>query len=189
MSTSAGLTAAGAVLVCAVFLATVVSRGLHPGPGRRLTDETALILGFAAPALALLSPWLHDRLWPPAAVIAAGYGGFYLVRMRQLRRANRDGVRMLLGLDKNATFGEVWQNAERLDPKPVTNTGRLVIAARRGRPDRGRLPDRPLRHGPDRLDAGGGRHDPQAGLPPRPGQEGAPDRTLTALVANATNTA
>jgi hypothetical protein len=62
-------------------------------------------------------------------VIAAGYGGFYLVRMRQLRRANRDGVRMLLGLDKNATFGEVWQNAERLDPKPVTNTGRLVIAA------------------------------------------------------------
>ncbi len=129
MSTSAGLTAAGAVLVCAVFLATVVSRGLPPGAGRRLTDETALILGFAAPALALVSPWLHDRLWPPAAVIAAGYGGFYLVRMRQLRRANRDGVRMLLGLDKNATFGEVWQNAERLDPKPVTNTGRLVIAA------------------------------------------------------------
>ncbi len=129
MSTSAGLTAAGAVLVCAVFLATVVSRGLPPGAGRRLTDETALILGFAAPALALVSPWLHDRLWPPAAVIAAGYGGFYLVRMRQVRRANRDGVRMLLGLDKNATFGEVWQNAERLDPKPVTNTGRLVIAA------------------------------------------------------------
>jgi hypothetical protein len=129
VSTSAGLTAAGAGLVCAVFLATVVSRGLPPGAGRRLTDETALILGFAAPALALVSPWLHDRLWPPAAVIAAGYGGFYLVRMRQVRRANRDGVRMLLGLDKNATFGEVWQNAERLDPKPVTNTGRLVIAA------------------------------------------------------------
>ena len=129
MSASAGVTAAGVVLACAVVLATIVSRGLPPGPGRRLTDETALILGFAAPALALLSPWLHDRLWPPAAVIAAGYGGFYLVRMRQLRRANRDGVRMLLGLDKNATFGEVWQNAERLDPKPVTNTGRLVIAA------------------------------------------------------------
>ena len=129
MSTSAGLTAAGAVLVCAVFLATVVSRGLPPGAGRRLTDETALILGFAAPALALLSPWLYHRLWPPAAVIAAGYGGFYLVRMRQLRRANRDGVRMLLGLDKDATFGEVWQNAEALEPRPVTNTGRLVIGA------------------------------------------------------------
>ena len=129
MSASAGVTAAGVVLVCAVTLATIVSRGLPPGAGRRLTDETALILGFAAPALALVSPWLHDRLWPQAAVIAAGYGGFYLVRMRQLRRANRDGVRMLLGLDKNATFGEVWQNAERLDPKPVTNTGRLVIAA------------------------------------------------------------
>lgn len=128
MSASAGLTAAGAVLVCAVFLATVVSRMLPPGAGRRLTDETALILGFAAPALALLSPYLHDRLWPPAAVIAAGYGGFYLVRMRQLRRANRDGVRLLLGLDKDASFGEVWQNAERLEPRPVTNLGRVVIA-------------------------------------------------------------
>jgi len=128
VSVSAGVTAAGAVLVCAVFLATIVSRMLPAGPGRRLTDETALILGFAAPALALLSPWLHDRLWPPAAVIAAGYGGFYLVRMRQLRRANRDGVRLLLGLDKDASFGEVWQNAERLEPKPVTNLGRLVIA-------------------------------------------------------------
>ena len=48
MSTSAGVTAAGVVLVCAVFLATIVSRGLPPGAGRRLTDETALILGFAA---------------------------------------------------------------------------------------------------------------------------------------------
>jgi hypothetical protein len=128
VSTSAGLTAAGVVLVCAVFLATVLSRALPPGAGRRLTDETAVILGFAAPALALLSPYLHDRLWPPAAVIAAGYGGFYLVRMRQLRRANRDGVRALLGLDKNASFGEVWQNAERLEPRPVTNVGRAVIA-------------------------------------------------------------
>jgi hypothetical protein len=37
-------------------------------------------------------------------------------------------VRLLLGLDKDASFGEVWQNAERLEPKPVTNLGRLVIA-------------------------------------------------------------
>jgi hypothetical protein len=132
VSTSAGLTAAGVVLVCAVFLATIVSRMLAPGGGRRLTDETAIILGFAAPALALLSPYLHDRLWPPAAVIAAGYGGFYLVRMRQLRRANRDGVRLLLGLDKDATFGEVWTNAERLEPRPVTNLGRVVIAGAAG---------------------------------------------------------
>jgi hypothetical protein len=128
VSTSAGLTAAGAVLVCAVFLATIVSRTLAPGAGRRLAEESALILGFAAPALALLSPYLHDRLWPPAAVIAAGSGGFYLVRMRQLRRADRDGVRLLLGLDKNATFGEVWQHAERLDPREVTTAGRFVIA-------------------------------------------------------------
>jgi hypothetical protein len=129
VSTSAGLTAAGVVLVCAVFLATIVSRMLAPGAGRRLTDETAIILGFAAPALALLSPYLHYRLWPPAAVIAAGYGGFYLVRMRQLRRANRDGVRLLLGLDKDASFGEVWQNAEHLEPRPVTNLGRIAITA------------------------------------------------------------
>jgi hypothetical protein len=50
------------------------------------------------------------------------------VRMRQLRRANRDGVRLLLGLDKNASFGEVWQNAERLEPREVTTAGRFVIA-------------------------------------------------------------
>jgi hypothetical protein len=128
VSASAGVTAAGVVLVCAVFLSTIVSRMLAPGPGRRLAEESALILGFAAPALALLSTYLNDRLWPPAAVIAAGYGGFYLVRMRQLRRADRDGVRLLLGLDKNASFGEVWQNAERLEPREVTTAGRFVIA-------------------------------------------------------------
>jgi hypothetical protein len=129
VSVSAGVVAAGVVLACAVTLATVVSRMLPPGAGRRLTEETALILGFAAPALALLSPYLHDRLWPSAAIILCGYGGFYLVRMRQVRRANRDSVRMLLGLHKNATFGEVWQNAERLEPTPLTNTHRAVIAA------------------------------------------------------------
>jgi hypothetical protein len=129
VSTSAGLTAAGFVLVCAVTLATIVPRALPYGGGRRVSEETALILGFAAPALALLSPYLHHRLWPPAAVIGAGYGGFYIVRTRQVRRANRDGIRMLLGLHRDATFGEVWQQAERLEPRPVTNTGRVVIAA------------------------------------------------------------
>jgi len=129
VTVSAGLVAAGVVLACAVTLATIVSRMLQPGAGRRLSEETALILGFAAPALALLSPYLHDRLWPSAAVILCGYGGFYLVRMRQLRRANRDSLRVLLGLHRDATFGEVWQNAERLEPRPVTNTGRAVIAA------------------------------------------------------------
>jgi hypothetical protein len=129
VSVPAGVVAAGVVLVCAVTLATIVSRMLAPGASRRLTEETALILGFATPALALLSPYLHDRLWPSAAVIACGYGGFYLVRMRQVRRANRDSVRMLLGLDRDATFGEVWQNAERLEPGAVTNRQRAVIAA------------------------------------------------------------
>jgi hypothetical protein len=128
VSIPAGVIAAGVVLACAVTLATIVSRALQPGAGRRLTEETALILGFAAPALALLSPYLHDRLWPAAAVILCGYGGFYLVRMRQLRRANRDSLRMLLGLHRDATFGEVWQHAERLEPQPLTNTQRAVIA-------------------------------------------------------------
>jgi hypothetical protein len=48
--------------------------------------------------------------------------------MRQLRRANRDSLRMLLGLHRDATFGEVWQHAERLEPQPLTNTQRAVIA-------------------------------------------------------------
>jgi hypothetical protein len=129
VSIPAGVIAAGVVLACAVTLATIVSRALPPGAGRRLTEETALILGFAAPALALLSPYLHDRLWPAAAVILCGYGGFYLVRMRQLRRANRDSLRMLLGLHRDATFGEVWQQAERLEPRPLTNAQRAVIVA------------------------------------------------------------
>ena len=51
-------------------------------------------------------PYLQGRIWPGAAIIAAGYGGFYLIRTRQLRRADRDGVRRLLGLEKNASYGE-----------------------------------------------------------------------------------
>ena len=163
------------MLACAVTLATIVSRMLQPGAGRRLSEETALILGFAAPALALLSPYLHDRLWPPAAVILCGYGGFYLVRMRQLRRANRDSLRMLLGLHRDATFGEVWQNAERLEPQPVTNTQRAVIVGAATAVVVARLRPRPLRHGADRAHARRRREHAAAGLPPRTGQEGARD--------------
>ncbi len=46
---------------------------------------------------------------------------------------------MLLGLDRDASFGEVWQHAERLEPRPVTNVGRLVIAVAAARAGRGRL--------------------------------------------------
>ena len=54
--------------------------------------------------------YLHHRLLAGVAIIAVAYGGYFLIRMRQLRRANRDGVRRLLGLDRDATFGEViWQ--------------------------------------------------------------------------------
>ena len=82
-------------------------------------------------------------------------------------------MRLLLGLDKDASFGEVWQNVERLEPRPVTNTGRLVIAAAAaalivvgyviGRYDTALIA----------LMLGAGRHDAAAGLPPRPGEEGA----------------
>ena len=37
-------------------------------------------------------------------------------------------MRLLLGLDRDATFGEVWAEAERIEPRPLTNRGRLVIA-------------------------------------------------------------
>jgi hypothetical protein len=62
-------------------------------------------------------------------VIAIAYGGFYLIRMRQLRNANRDGVRRLLGLHRDASYGEVLQQVERIEPRPVTATGQLVLVA------------------------------------------------------------
>ena len=62
-------------------------------------------------------------------MIAIAYGGFYLIRMRQLRHANRDGVRRLLGLHRDASYGEVLQQVERIEPRPVTATGQLVLVA------------------------------------------------------------
>ena len=128
MTHAAGLTVAGALLAAAVMLGTVVARFVPRGGPRRTLEEAAIILGFATPAIALLATYLRHHLWAPAAVIAAGYGGFYLVRSRQLRRADRDGVRMLLGLHRDATLGEVWKEVERIDPRPLTNAGRVVIA-------------------------------------------------------------
>jgi hypothetical protein len=124
----AGLTAAGALLAAAVLLGTVVARLVPRGGPRRSLEEAAIIIGFATPAIGLLAPYLRHHLWAPAAVVAAGYGGFYLVRSRQLRRADRDRARMLLGLHRDATFGEVWREVERIEPRPLTNAGRLVIA-------------------------------------------------------------
>jgi hypothetical protein len=120
---------AGSVLAAAVFLGTVVSRLLPHGAIRRIAEDMAIVLGCAAPALAVLGPHLRGRIWPGAAIIAAGYGGFHLIRSRQLRRADRDGVRRLLGLHKDASYGEVLQQVERLEPKPVTNAGRAVLVA------------------------------------------------------------
>ncbi|HEX2377676.1 MAG TPA: hypothetical protein VHI30_08980 [Gaiellales bacterium] len=127
MSRAEGLEAAAALLVLAGFLG-VAARTLPFGGMRRTAEEAALILVCATPAVALLTPYLRHHLWAPAAVIACGYGSFYLIRSFQLRRANRDTVRLLLGLHRDTTFGEVWAEAERVDPRPLTNRGRLVIA-------------------------------------------------------------
>ena len=127
MSRAEGLEAAAAMLVLAACLG-IAARILPPGGMRRTAEEAALIVVCATPVLALLTPYLRHHLWAPAAVIACGYGSFYLIRSFQLRRANRDSVRLLLGLHRDATFGEVWAEAERIDPRPLTNRGRLVIA-------------------------------------------------------------
>jgi hypothetical protein len=110
-----------------VLLATVVARLLPEGAWRRSAEDLGIILGCAAPALALVARFLQHRSWPGAAIIAVGYGGFYLIRMRQLRRANRDTVRRLLGLHRNASYGEVLQQVERIEPREVTTTGQLVL--------------------------------------------------------------
>jgi hypothetical protein len=127
VSRSEGLEVAAALLVLAGCLG-ISARILPPGGMRRTAEEAALILVCATPALALLTPYLRHHLWAPAAVIACGYGSFYVIRSYQLRRANRDTVRLLLGLHRDATFGEVWAEAERINPRPLTNRGRLVIA-------------------------------------------------------------
>ncbi len=127
MTPVAAASLGGVALALAVTLGTVVARLVRPGSLRRGCEEGALLLGFAAPALALLGGRLQHRLWAGAAVIAFAYGGFYLVRMRQLRRADRDAARRLLGLGKDATFGEAAGEALRIDPKPVTTAGRVTL--------------------------------------------------------------
>ncbi|HEY0387433.1 MAG TPA: hypothetical protein VGC71_03225 [Gaiellales bacterium] len=117
----------GAVLALGVLLATVVSRLVPGGAWRRTAEDMGIILGCAAPALALIARFLQHRSWPGAAVIAVAYGGFYLIRMRQLRRANRDSVRRLLGLHKDATYGEALQQVERMEPRDVTAAGQVVL--------------------------------------------------------------
>jgi len=127
VTTTEAVQIAGAVLAVGVLLGTIVSRLLPFGAWRRSAEELGIILGCAAPALALLGPYLRHRFWPGAAVIGFAYGGFYLIRMRQLRRANRDTVRRLLGLHKDATYGEVLQQVERIEPRPVTVQGQMVL--------------------------------------------------------------
>jgi hypothetical protein len=118
---------AASVLAVAVLLGSVAARLLPPGAWRRGAWDMAIVLGCASPALALLGPYLEGRIWPGAAIIAAGYGGFHLIRSWQLRRADQDGVRRLLGLEKTASYGEVLLVVERIEPKPLTAGGRAVI--------------------------------------------------------------
>jgi len=127
VSAAASAVLGGAVLAAGVLLATIVARLLPPGAWRRTAEEVGIILCCAAPALALLSRYARHRTWFAPAVIAVAYGGFYLIRMRQLRRANRDGVRRLAGLHKDASYGELIQQVERMEPRPVTVTGQVVL--------------------------------------------------------------
>jgi hypothetical protein len=127
VTTAESAQVAGSVLAAGVLLGTIVSRLLPAGGWRRGSEDIGIILGCAAPGIALLGPYLRHRAWPSVAVIAVAYGGFYLIRTRQLRRANRDTVRRLLGLHKDATYGEALQQVERIEPRPVTAQGQLVL--------------------------------------------------------------
>ncbi len=120
--------AGGVALAIAIMLGTIVNRMVPPGTPRRTVEDSALLLGCAAPALAVFGYYLHHRLLAGVAIIAVAYGGYFLIRMRQLRRANRDGVRRLLGLERDATFGEVVLQVEKIEPQPLTTTSRLVLA-------------------------------------------------------------
>ena len=92
---------AGSVLAVAMLLGTIASRLVPPGSAAAAQSRTRRSCWAAPPpVLALLGHYLHRRLLAGAAIIAAGYGGFFLIRTRQLRRADRDGVRRLLGLER-----------------------------------------------------------------------------------------
>jgi hypothetical protein len=129
VSTLAAAVLGGAVLAVAITLGTIVNRLLPPGTPRRACEEGAMLLGCGAPALAVFGPYLHHRLLAGVAVVAVAYGGFFLIRSRQLRRADRDSVRRLLGLSRDASFGEAAGQAMRVEPAPLTVGGRLVLAA------------------------------------------------------------
>ena len=127
MTAAQGLQGGGLVFALGLLLATAVARALHEGRPRRFAEETGIILACAGPAIAVLSPYVQHRVWPIAVIIAAGYGGFFLLRTWQLRRANRDGVRRLLGLHRDSSYGEVLQQVEHLEPRPVTFRNQVLL--------------------------------------------------------------
>lgn len=128
MTHAQALQGGGLVFAFGLLLATAAARALPEGRPRRFTEETGIILLFAGPAIAVLAPYVQHRVWPIAVIIAVGYGGFFLVRSWQLRRANRDGVRRLLGLHRDSSYGEVLQQVERVEPRPVTFANQVVLA-------------------------------------------------------------
>jgi hypothetical protein len=128
VSAAASAALGGALLAFATLLATIVSRLLPFGAPRRTAEDVGIILGCAAPALALLAGQVRTTLWAAPAIIGAGYGGFYLIRSRQLRRADRDGVRRLLGLHRDSSYGEALGQAERIEPRDLTPPSRAALA-------------------------------------------------------------
>ena len=170
--------AGGVALAIAILLGTIVNRMVPPGSARRTVEDSALLLGCAAPGLAVFGYYLHHRLLAGVAIIAVAYGGFFLIRMRQLRRANRDGVRRLLGLDRDATFGEVMSQVEKIEPQPLTTTSRVVLGVVAAMVVIVGYAARSLRHRADRpCDRRGRNHRPPR-LPPRPGHQSPRHRPL-----------
>jgi hypothetical protein len=123
-----GAVLGGVALAAAITLGTIVNRALPRGTPRRGCEEAALLLGCAAPALAVFGPYLGSRLLAGVAVVAVAYGGFLLLRMRQLRRADRDSIRRLLGLDRDTSFGAAASEAAHIDPRPLPPGGRATLA-------------------------------------------------------------
>ena len=54
--------AGGIALAIAIALGTIVNRMVPPGTPRRTVEDSALLLGCAAPALAVFGYYLHHRL-------------------------------------------------------------------------------------------------------------------------------
>src|SRR4029079_353630 len=75
VSTLESAQVAGSVLAFAGLLGTIISRLLPFGAWRRRAEDLAIVLGCAAPLIAITGPYLRGRIWPGADIISAAYRG------------------------------------------------------------------------------------------------------------------